>query len=700
VGASVSFRVTVGAGSVTPATIVTDASGEARATFTLSIVAGANEVTASVSGVTTPLRFAITGTASTLARVVNASRNARLYGGVGDTIRLRAGGEDQFGNSVETAVQWSSRNPAAISVDGNGLVRALQRDVAGYVIAAAGAQSDSTFVQVLESPCAEGPTPVALTVGQVVTGVSLTSLCITGAAGAEYAAVVFNPSAVAFGSSSFDLVGIALGAPPAASAASVEQPIITSLVGGASTNLQPDETFERTFRERERVQLAPFVSGARDWYQSRGTSGARRNSIPSTVRVGDIVQINVEGTSGCTTSAARVRGARVAAVSNLAVIVSDTANPAGGFTDAEYQSIAAQFDTLVTPVDTAAFGPPTDIDGNGKVVIVYTRTVNELTPRGANSYVGGLTTSRDLFPTSTSAGFIGCAASNVGEMFYMLAPDSTGAVNGNVRSKSFVLSVTVGTIAHEFQHLINAARRLYVLRQGGTSWQEEVWLNEGLSHIAEELVYYRSSRNTSRSNLTPTTIRGSQAQVDAFNSFQLPNYGRYRSFLSASSSTSPYANNDELATRGAIWSFLRYAADRLGSTDGTLWYRLVNSGSSGLSNLQTVFGVDQAGLTGLLRDWATSVYADDLVSGLPAAYSQPSWNWRSLYQGLFPQPQAFPLVGTSLTDATVWSSSLMGGAATVGRFTIGSGVNALIRLTAPGGGTLAGPVTLSVIRVK
>jgi hypothetical protein len=616
---------------------------------------------------------------------------------------LRAAGQDQFGNSVATAVQWASRNAGGISVDASGLVRALQLEVSGYVVATAAGQSDSTLVQVLESPCSGGPAPVSLTVGQVVTGSALTSLCIVGSVGAEYAVVAFNPSRVPSAVSSFELIGFGLGAPPAASVSSVEQPISASLVGaigGATGALQPDAAFERTFRERERVQLAPLVSGAREWYEARATSRALRNAIPSTVRVGDVVSLNVEGTSGCTAAASRVRGVRIAAVSNWAVIVSDTANPAGGFTDAEYQSIAAQFDTLVTPVDTAAFGSPTDIDGNGKVVIVYTRTVNELTPRGSNSYVGGLTTSRDLFPTSTTAGFSGCAASNVGEMFYMLAPDSAGAVNGNVRSKSFVMGVTVGTIAHEYQHLINAARRLYILRQGGSSWQEEVWLNEGLSHIAEELVYYRSSRNTARSNLTPTTIRGSQAQVDAFNSFQLANYGRYRSFLSASSSTSPYTDDDDLATRGAIWSFLRYAADRLGSSDGTLWHRMVNAGSTGLSNLQSALGVDQAGLTGLLRDWATSVYADDLVTGLGESYSQASWNWRALYQGLFAQPQIFPVAGTSLTDATAWPSSLLGGAATVGRFSVAAGVNALVRSTAPGGAALVAPITLSVIRIK
>jgi hypothetical protein len=305
-----------------------------------------------------------------------------------------------------------------------------------------------------------------------------------------------------------------------------------------------------------------------------------------------------------------------------------------------------------------------------------------------------------LFPTTANTGFSGCAASNVGEMFYMLVPDSTGAVNGNVRSKSFVMNVTVGTIAHEYQHLINAARRLYVLKQGGSSWQEEVWLNEGLSHIAEELVYYRASRNTPRSNISSSAIRSSQAQVDAFNNFMLANYGRYKSFLTSSSFNSPYANNDELATRGATWSFLRYAADRIGTSDGNLWYRLVNAGPTGFANLQSALGVDEDGLAALVRDWATSVYTDDLVPGIPSSYSQPSWNWRGMFQSLFAQPIPFPVVGSSLTDATSWSTSLMGGAGVVTRFTVPSGADAFVRLTAPGGGTIAAPITLSVVRVK
>ena len=74
-----------------------------------------------------------------------------------------------------------------------------------------------------------------------------------------------------------------------------------------------------------------------------------------------------------------VRTGKVVAITSKAIIVADTANPAGGFTDAEYQSIGVTFDTLVDPVDRAAFGDATDIDNNGHVIMFFTRAVNEMT---------------------------------------------------------------------------------------------------------------------------------------------------------------------------------------------------------------------------------------------------------------------------------------------------------------------------------
>ena len=66
------------------------------------------------------------------------------------------------------------------------------------------------------------------------------------------------------------------------------------------------------------------------------------------------------------------------------------------------------------------------------------------------------------------------------------------------------------------------------------------------------------------------------------------------------------AFDDDLQTRGAIWSFLRYAADHLRPVpENAFWFNLVNSTDSGLANLTNAIGTAP---NSLLRDWAISVY--------------------------------------------------------------------------------------------
>ena len=244
------------------------------------------------------------------------------------------------------------------------------------------------------------------------------------------------------------------------------------------------------------------------------------------------------------------------------------------------------------------FGQPTDIDHNGKIVILFTKEVNKLTTRGSNGVVGGFFFDRDLFPATTQNGLEGCPTTNFGEMFYVLVPDPN-AVFSDKRTASDVLSLTPGTLAHEYQHLINASRRLYV--NTTSDYPEVVWLNEGLSHIAEELLFYKATGLAPRQNIDLNAARTVATQ---FANYQGSNFGRFNEFLSKPTQTSPYADNDDLNTRGATWNLLRYLADHKGSSDGTTWSSLVNTPDTGQTNLSNVFGSNY--LT-QIRDWATSV---------------------------------------------------------------------------------------------
>jgi len=392
---------------------------------------------------------------------------------------------------------------------------------------------------------------------------------------------------------------------------------------------------------------------------------------------------------------ADTRTGRVAAVTARTVIVADIQNPAGGFSDDEYLAIAQEFDNLAYPTVTQNFGtPPRDIDDNGgRSLVFYTRAVNELTPQGSQSVIGGFFHPRDLFPRSGSGS---CATSNVAEMFYMLVPDPNGEVNGNRRAKDAVRRSTVGVLAHEFQHLINASYRVANNRP-----PEEVWLNEGLSHVAEELMFYRVSGLAPKQNISVAALTASQAIEDAFFAYQVDNFGRVIEYLEDPEGRAPYTNpmpDDpiaDLATRGAAWQLLRYAADRSTRPQQDLWRSLVNTPNVGILNFTNVFG---GTFLDVVRDWATAQYTDDVLP-TTATLQHLSWNYRNVVTAL-QDPPRFPLKTRTLVAGTPLSFELTtGGAAAYLRFGVAANATGTVTPTS-NGAQLPTTVSVTVVRTK
>jgi hypothetical protein len=456
---------------------------------------------------------------------------------------------------------------------------------------------------------------------------------------------------------------------------------------GTVTEPMLDIAYGMRLNDRSRGRFRGGFAGARAAYRS-GTAlpaGASRSLNVVAPQVGDVFTVNV-GDSACAPSVNR--GARVVAIGTQSIVLADTLNPSGGFTTADYQRFAARFDTLVYPLDVANFGAPADIDQNNRVILLFTSAVNELTPRNSTSYVAGFFFNRDLFPTVGTPTLQGCPGSNYAELFYLLAPDPTGVINGNVRRTSFVDSVTTSVLAHEFQHLINASRRLYVTQ--GVQDFEVTWLNEGLSHIAEELLFLHEASLTPGQNLDTIRIRSSNTIRTAFNVDMSSNAARYRLFLAKPTENSPFRNDDSLETRGATYDLLRYLADRKGGTDAATWQALVNTARTGLANLSAVFGTD---IASKVRDWNVSHYTDDVVPGVSAEFTQPSWHWHSIFKALAGSGKAYPLDAPTLTAGAA-SGSLIGGAAAYYRFSIPANTSASITLSAPG------PIDARVVRIR
>lgn len=703
----VTFSAAPGSGTVTPTAVQTNSAGVASSLWTLGTQPGTATATASVSGVPAATFTAVVRAA---AAAVVVALPGRLDLGVGDTARVVANARDAFGNVVtQVALNWSTLEPAVATVT-DGLVTAVGQGSARIVVAATGpggAIADTVPVTVgpAGASVCGSRTVVSPAVGEVV---PLTSTlegaerCIgADVAGAEFALVAINTSATFGTLVGLDALTLGVGAAPPARAVA-DASLFGAAAAAPPTTLAPpvelrgDGGFHDALRRRERRELAEHVAVARETFAGGRRAPTMLAAQVAPPTVGSLVTLNAQTLSACTQ--ANNRTGRVVAVSQRAIIVADTANPTGGYTDAEYASIAATFDTLTYPLDVEYFGEPTDIGGTGRITLFYTRAVNQLTPGGANFVIGGFFFARDLYPKAARNGLPACATSNEREMMYLLVADPNGQVNGNVRTKNDVTRLNRTTVAHELQHLINAGRRLHLTP--GANPNEEVWLDEGLAHTAEELLYFRLAGFGSRENLARSTVAANSAAAELFTGYAAQNFARWTGYLRAPELQSPYAPNDSLSTRGAAWHFLRYAAGRQPGSEAAFYRRLVSGPATGLTNLSAA--LPSGALASWLRDWAIAVFADDLATPLAPEYTLPAWNFRSILPALTIGGQplgSYPLATRPMTAGTIRSVALAGGGSTYLRFSVGPARRALVSVSRNGGAPPAS-VQLAVIRYR
>ena len=214
------------------------------------------------------------------------------------------------------------------------------------------------------SDCSSGNPSLA--VGQTAVLTS-GSLCAGGgAAGAEYALVAFNGALSAAADASVALVATDVEPPTALLAARLGAPTASADAAPAEPDLTAQ--LDARLRHEERRTLSPRIAAARASLAARATTrGVARAVIPGSVTVGQLLTLNASTASACTTP--NNRTGRVVAITDEAIVVADVENPVNGYTDAEYRDLGVTFDTLVHPLAVAAFGEPSDIDGNGRALL-------------------------------------------------------------------------------------------------------------------------------------------------------------------------------------------------------------------------------------------------------------------------------------------------------------------------------------------
>jgi hypothetical protein len=174
------------------------------------------------------------------------------------------------------------------------------------------------------------------------------------------------------------------------------------------------------------------------------------------------------------------------------------------------------------------------------------------------------------FPSGTSNGM---------EIYYSMVPDPDNHY-GNTIDKTRALDVMEGILAHEFQHMIMFNYRILIFGKGYLlTYMAELWVDEGLAHVAEDLNDHDGD-NIARAGIF------------------LGNPGPGRVTL--------IHGGDDLDERGASFLFFRYLGDRFGED---IFRKIVQTKKTGTDNIEYVTGV---GFNELFADWAATLYFESL----------------------------------------------------------------------------------------
>jgi hypothetical protein len=300
--------------------------------------------------------------------------------------------------------------------------------------------------------------------------------------------------------------------------------------------------------------------------------------------------------------------------------IDDGAIQEGRISSSDFQSVVSQWENIYAR-DVGVFGSPNffptsfqsstcstpiiSIDGSDPhVTILFTSVLADVAESGGQFETGYFSTTSLYTDASVSA--CGSGHSNEALLFVGTSPRS------NEQPGFWAGSEEPSTMAHEFQHLINAVQHKFL--RGGSN--ESSWLNEGLSGYAEDL-----------------------------NGFQSGLFSKISQYFGAPSTFSVTAFSDQngqsgrLGNYGASYLFVRYVSDRFGSQAIS---RLVQTGQAGGTNIATATG---EAFPQLFYEWG----AANVLTGRGVT-SDPRFTYVNFspYANGLQGPYSVPPVGTLL----------------------------------------------------
>jgi hypothetical protein len=258
---------------------------------------------------------------------------------------------------------------------------------------------------------------------------------------------------------------------------------------------------------------------------------------------------------------------------------------------ARIQEIANTFDGQIYPTDTRLFGaePNPGVDGDPRVHILVTPAVSQ----GGSGTTLGYFSRRDEYPANP-AGKPLQQHSNAKELLNLA---TRVVLTGSPEDY-------LGTIAHEFQHMINFNQKVLL---GHNAMGEDLWIDEGMAMYALEANGYGLHGG---GKVLLNHVRDFQAQPEAY-------------------SLNDWTNNPHGIGYGPVYLFTVFMTDRFG--EGIL-KEIVSSPGVGFPNLEQQLNAHGSRFTDLFADWAVANIVDH-VPQFPPIYSYKSLEMHGMYGG-------------------------------------------------------------------
>lgn len=249
--------------------------------------------------------------------------------------------------------------------------------------------------------------------------------------------------------------------------------------------------------------------------------------------------------------------------------------------ESNIETLAEEFDDLIDK-EREIFGTESDVDGDGRFNVLLTQEVNEL-GQSQGGFITGFFYAVDLFSSDTYS------QSNETEIFYGAIPDPTGE-HGVAVSESFAVSnIIKSVLPHEYQHMINFNQHYF--ENNGAA--ESSFLNEGLSHLAEDLYSLNSEDYMTATGIeNPSRVSGYLASIDDI------------CFTCGSS----------LYQRGGSYLFIRYLYEQ--AEKGNL-----SGASSGKEFVQNLLNTDNTGVENIVAAATGQEYTGESFASLLGQYS-------------------------------------------------------------------------------